>query len=206
MRLTELSLLHPRFRSASRSLEQLLVAAKIPLRRFEGARTPDRQLELFLQTRVPIVKPPHVTFTKPWQSRHQFGLAEDWVFWVNNTWSWVEPEHGMWAKYWELAHSVDLEPLKFEAPHVQLAGMDPQALAAGDYPTGGDSSWATWLDAQIHAWGHEQRLVHGFTIPGAPAEYVVPPAPPVARPPIILPPGLLFDEGTGMCRIDGTST
>lgn len=204
MRLTELSLLHPRFRSASRALEQLLVAAKIPLRRFEGARTPDRQLELFLQTRVPIIKPPHVTFSKPWRSRHQFGLAEDWVFWVNNTWSWVEPERGMWAKYWELARTVDLEPLKFEAPHVQLAGTDPQSLAAGDYPVGGDSSWSAWLDAQIHAWGHEQRLVHGFALPGAPAEYVVP-APPVVRPPIILPPGLAYDEDSGICRIDGTS-
>jgi peptidoglycan L-alanyl-D-glutamate endopeptidase CwlK len=201
MRLTDLSLLHPTMRVASLALDAGVTKAKLPLRIFEGARTPERQADLYCEGRVPGIGTPgkFTTFSRPWRSRHQFGLAQDRVFFVNGIFTWVEPEKGMWSKYWELARACGLEPLKFEAPHVQLAGIKTSNLAVGDFPDGGDSSWSTWVASCIHRWGDATRMVHTIVMPAAPPSTEV--NEPVARPVIELPPGLLYDEASGMCVV-----
>lgn len=201
MRLTDLSLLHPTMRAASLALDAGLAAAKIPLRLFEGARTPERQADLYCEGRVPGIGTPgkFTTFALPWRSRHQYGLAQDRVFFVNGVWSWVEPEKGMWSRYWEIARDCGLEPLKFEAPHVQLMDIHTPDLLAGKFPPGGDSSWSSWVASCVHTWGNTTRMVHNIVMPAAPPFSEMPVH--ADRPHIDLPPGMLYDEATGTCRV-----
>jgi peptidoglycan L-alanyl-D-glutamate endopeptidase CwlK len=70
----------------------------------------------------------------------------------------------------EIGQKHGLMPLKFETPHLQLAGTSSNALIGGLYPDRGDDSWAENLAAAISAWR------------GTP---VAPPFPSVAdRPPV----------------------
>ena len=198
-------LLHPTMRAAVRELAQLLAEADIPLRLYEGWRGPDRQAELYLQGRAPGHGTPgvHVTQSMPWIGRHQYGLASDFVFWVNG-WTWVEPEHGMWDEYDKLAPKAGLVSVPFERPHVQLAGVALSDLLLGKYPDGGDLSWRNNFVAAVATW--KPRTEGGFTWRSAP------PLPPdtshvdeltAEGRAWAVPPGYVFDEERGMCLISG---
>jgi peptidoglycan LD-endopeptidase CwlK len=149
--------LHPIFREKSRELLEALAAEGIPFRLFEGFRSAERQLYLFAQgrTRPGAV----VTRARPWTSYHQYGLAGDFVLFEEGKWSW--DASGARARHWqrldELGKQLGLEPLSFEMPHLQLAGLRIDDLAAGRYPAGGDSIWQGALDQAIAIWKHSHN-------------------------------------------------
>jgi peptidoglycan LD-endopeptidase CwlK len=166
--------LHLETRIRVEALVAALRAEQIPLAVYESVRTPTRQANLYARGRVPgqgeLGKT--VTRAKAWQSLHQFGLAVDMVFRSGAAWSWVAPRPGQWERYHELARAQGLEPLSFEKPHVQLAGLDLEELRRGVYPTGGGDAWEQWLNRQIGDWGEAPRLVFGLHHPGAPPAVV----------------------------------
>jgi peptidoglycan L-alanyl-D-glutamate endopeptidase CwlK len=73
---------------------------------------------------------------------------------INGQWSWTTS--GQYAQAWERLHEIGrnagLEPLSWELPHLQLAGWTTAQLKAGDYPAGGDESWAENLEDAIAGW------------------------------------------------------
>ncbi len=161
--------LHPLMRTRAADLASHLAVEKIPLLPFECGRTPMRQRDLYLQGRgSPTGK--IVTKAKPWESFHQYGMAEDNVFFVNGIWTWDEPERGMWARYTQLADQCGLRSLSFEKPHVELP-LRIADLQTGVYLPGGDSTWQAWLEAQIEAWGPGSREINGIFLPGAPPQF-----------------------------------
>ena len=163
--------LHPVLRSALAELDMRLRDLGIPLRLYEGARTPDRQAALYLKGRGVGPAGQTVTKAKPWQSFHQFGLAADYVFFVDGKWTWKEPDEGMWDRYTLLAEAAQLRTLSFERPHAEWPS--PLALLqVGHYPEGGDDSWRSWLETQVESWGHDYREVGGITMPGAPPLFI----------------------------------
>lgn len=177
--------LHGAFRSALfDKLLPLLAKEGLPLRVYEGARTPFRQAELYARGRVAghgdLGK--HVTFSLAWHSMHQFGLAADMVFFVNGGWSWDEPQDhkGAWKRYQQLAAQCGLEPVRkkdgsiLEWPHVQLPS-NLVKLRAGEYPPGGDEQWAWFLNQQIDAWGGEPKTFWAQQHPAAPPRAIVGP-------------------------------
>jgi peptidoglycan L-alanyl-D-glutamate endopeptidase CwlK len=207
-------------RDARRALAADLSAAGIPLQPFEGWRPAQRQADLYIQDRVPSWKGNpnvHVTFSRPWIGRHVYGLADDWVYLVNGNWTWTEPEKGMWDEFDKRAEAVGLESVKFERPHVQLAGIKLSDLLAGKYPDGGDSSWANNLAHEVNTWGRSPKIVvvegvefKWMGAPPVPATNVMAPPVPAAVPttdPHVLspgrawevPPDYLFDEEQAMC-------
>lgn len=144
--------LHPVFREKAGSLLQECAKADLPFRLFEGFRSPQRQRELYQQGRT---TPGNiVTKAMAWQSLHQYGVAADFVLFVNGRWSWADTgdfkQH--WKKLHQLADKVGLEPLSWELPHLQLKGLPLSQLMAGHYPSGGDSDWADNLRQAITHW------------------------------------------------------
>lgn len=166
---TDRSHLHPVFRVKLADLDAALASAGLPLQLFEAGRAPQRQQELYAQGRISGCGTfgKHVTNAKPWQSFHQFGLAADYVFFVDGKWTWNEPTPGAWARYTEIAAQVGLRSLSFERPHVELP-VPLTSLQAGRYPDGGDQAWIDWLDAMVESWGSAARTVDGIVYPGAP--------------------------------------
>lgn len=168
-RLQDRSLLHPVLRDRLSILDVRLLDAGIPMRLYEGARTPWRQAELYARGRtVPNSK--KVTKAMAWRSHHQFGVAADFVFFVDGGWTWSEPEPGQWLGYQELAKAVGLDLLSFEKPHVQLP-WSIDDLRRGLYPIGGDATWRAWLGAQLEQWGTFEKDVGGVFHPGAPPSF-----------------------------------
>ena len=172
-RSADLALLHPVFRGNVQNVLQALAQQQIPFRVFEAFRYPERQADLYAQGRS---KPGNiVTHSMPWRSYHQFGLGADFVLYVNGVWSWdtSTQQHRQW---WQSLHQIGaangLEPLSFEAPHLQLGGTSSDALAAGIYPNGGNDAWAEPLAAVIRGWKGQ---------PAAP-----PPPPTPQRPPLVV--------------------
>ncbi|UCF90750.1 MAG: D-alanyl-D-alanine carboxypeptidase family protein [Desulfobacterales bacterium] len=144
--------LHPTFRSKLSVLADKLASEGMPFRIFEGLRSPQRQQYLFDQGRT---RPGNiVTNARPWTSNHQYGLAADLVLFENGSWSWDTsgPKKGWWNRLHELARAQGLEPLSWELPHIQLQGLDTAKLREGNYPPGGDRSWADCLEAHIYSW------------------------------------------------------
>ncbi len=141
VRNTDPSYLHPLFRAKARELLELLELEGIPFRLFEGYRSPDRQQYLYAQGRTRPGK--IVTRARPCQSYHQYGLAGDFVLFVNGKWSWetLGASAGHWRRLHEAGKRLGLEPLSFELPHLQAAGLRIADLAASRYPVGGDASW-----------------------------------------------------------------
>jgi hypothetical protein len=138
---------------------------------FEGYRTPERQRYLYSKGRT---RPgPRVSNAKPWQSLHQYGVAGDFVLYLDGGWSWsTSGIHGRWwDRLHELGTQVGLRPLTWEKPHLQLEGVALSDLRNGRYPEGGDQGWAENLEDAIVAWS------------GSPA---APPAPTIVadRPPL----------------------
>ena len=52
----------------------------------------------------------------------------------------------------EIGIENGLKPLSWEKPHLQMEGVALSDLTAGNYPPGGDDSWAENLEAAIVAW------------------------------------------------------
>lgn len=174
-RQSDLALLHPKFRGEVAGLVSALHSAGLPLEPFETARTPERQVELFKQGRMAGYGKlgHHVTWDVAWTSRHQYGLAVDLVFKVAGQWTWNEPNKGDWQRFQDLAARFGLQAVRnaagaiIEWPHVQ----DPWPLIklrAGEYPPGGDRSWADFFNASVFRWGTAPHRVGATDHPGAP--------------------------------------
>ena len=118
---------------------------------FEGYRTPFRQQQIF-------DKHDGSTNARAWQSNHNYGMAADFVFFENSNWHWKTT--GKYAAWWDRFHAIGraegLHPLSWEQPHLELQHSDWKDLYEGQYPAGGDESWAANLAANIAAWGHRK--------------------------------------------------
>ncbi|KJR43135.1 Peptidase M15B and M15C, D,D-carboxypeptidase VanY/endolysins domain protein [Candidatus Magnetoovum chiemensis] len=144
--------LHPLLRGKITALMQKLDVENLPFKLFEGYRSPQRQRELYSKGRSVAGK--IVTNAKPWSSYHQYGLAVDFVLYINGKWSWdTNGDKGKWwDKLHELAKNIGLERLSFEKPHLQLKGLTINDLLKGNYPPDGDSDWAENLANNIYSW------------------------------------------------------
>lgn len=144
--------LHPVFREKVQTLVQMFTNERLPFRLFEGFRTPQRQHDLYTRGRT---QPGSiVTKAQPWSSHHQYGVAGDFVLFINGNWSWDDSgeRRQWWSMLHELARQVGLEPISWETPHLQLQNVNIADLRAGHYPSGGDEEWADNLENAIHAW------------------------------------------------------
>ncbi|WP_019675235.1 M15 family metallopeptidase [Arsukibacterium perlucidum] len=168
---TEMAHLHPVFRHKVELLLQDLARASLPFRIFEGFRSPQRQRDLYSQSRT---RPgPRVTNADAWSSLHQYGVAADFVLFIDGKWSWDDSAER--KKWWQQLHKLaakhGLQPLSWELPHLQMQDLNLSELQAGNYPQGGDSDWAENLQQAIDSWR------------GSPAAPPLPPGLP-ARPPL----------------------
>jgi peptidoglycan L-alanyl-D-glutamate endopeptidase CwlK len=137
------TLLHPILRTALAVILPQLEAEGMPFGIFEGFRSPERQAQLYAEGRTQPGKV--VTKAHPWDSYHQFGLAADIVGRPKSQWSWSVPE-SWWHRLHELGREHGLEPLSFEQPHLQVAGLKLAAIKTGSLPAG-DETWARNLSA-----------------------------------------------------------
>ena len=145
--------LHPVVREKVDVLIKRLKDEKNPLRLFEGFRTPQRQAYLYSKGRT--IEGSIVTHANAWQSLHQYGLACDFVLFIDGKWSWSTSGKNKryWQRYHELAREIGLQPLRWEKPHVQLAGATWKKLYAGNYPNAGGLDWAENIEKTIVEWG-----------------------------------------------------
>jgi hypothetical protein len=151
---SDLKKLHPVMRKNVKSLLKLLADEEIPFKLFEGYRTPERQRYLYSKGRT---RPgPKVSNAKSWQSLHQYGVAGDFVLYLDGRWSWSWSTSGIHGRWWDRLHElgtqVGLKPLSWEKPHLQLEGVTLSDLRNGRYPEGGDQSWAENLEDIIVGW------------------------------------------------------
>jgi len=155
-RISELDLLHPVVRNAVQEVFAQLEKEEIPFRVFESFRSPERQRMLYAQGRT--APGPRVTKAQPWSSYHQYGLAADFVLFIDGKWSWDDkgPRRKYWQRLHEIARAHGLEPLSWELPHLQYVGTTIEKLRAGDYPSFGDDSWADNLATAIEGWDGKQ--------------------------------------------------
>lgn len=148
----DLDKLHPVVREKVQALITQLDKENIPLRLFEGYRFPQRQHQLYSKGRTTPGK--RVTKADAWSSYHQYGMACDFVLYIDGKWSWQT--RGKYAKYWkryqEIGVEVGLKPLSWELPHLQLHNLNLASLRNGDYPEGGDESWSENLRSEIENW------------------------------------------------------
>ncbi|MEQ5796257.1 D-alanyl-D-alanine carboxypeptidase family protein [Paracoccus sp. NFXS7] len=147
--------LHPIVREKVTLIVDQLVKEGIPLAVFEAVRTPQRQAVLFAKGRT--APGPKVTWSQPWQSYHQYGLAVDLVIRDSDGWSW--DDSGANARHWARMHQIaathgmtalfNRHGRLIEKPHIQLRGLSIRELFAGHYPDGGDADWADALSDMI---------------------------------------------------------
>ena len=148
----EMNHLHPVCREKVQGVLDACEREDIPFRMFEGYRSPHRQQYLYEQGRT---RPGSiVTHAGPWISIHQYGLAADFVLYENGGWSWdTSGSRGdWWSRLHEIGREQGLEPLSWEMPHLQRSGVSLSDLKAGQYPAGGDLSWAECLESAIVSW------------------------------------------------------
>ena len=177
VRNNDTNLLHPNVRVAVLKIENTLKGEDIPLRIFEAFRFPQRQADLYAQGRT---KPGGiVTYAQPWHSYHQYGLAVDFVLFVNGQWSWDDStpaKKQWWKRMHELGKDNGLTPLGFETPHLQISETSSNALIHGHYPPGGDDSWSENLASAIDNWHSSPSAPPSPTIPRRPSlpkKYIV---------------------------------
>ena len=144
--------LHPAVRHRMRAVRDALHAEGHPFEIFEAFRTPQRQADLYAQGRTAPGR--IVTKAPPWSSYHQYGLACDFVLFDDGQWSWDDKgaNAAAWKRLDVVGRQNGLEPLSFERPHLQLAGLDIDDLRAGRYPPGGDLAWGENVAAAIRSW------------------------------------------------------
>jgi hypothetical protein len=149
---SDLKKLHPEMRKKVKSLLKLLEDEDIPFKLFEGYRTPKRQRFLYAKGRT--TPGPRVSNAAPWKSLHQYGVASDFVLYINGQWSWSTSgiNGRRWERLHELGAQVGLKPLSWEKPHLQMEGVTLSNLRNGRYPDGGDQSWAENLEDMIVNW------------------------------------------------------
>ena len=157
MRRTDLMALHPVFRDAVNQLLEAFQKEGLPFRLFEAFRSPVRQAWLYSQGRPGGGSGPIVTHAEAWQSYHQYGLAADFVLWINGQWSWstLGVNAGRWERLHKLGAKFGLETLNFETPHLQLAGLKIAGLQEGTFPSDSDTSWRDNLEGAIISWNGE---------------------------------------------------
>jgi len=142
--------LHPRMRTAAELLDAAILAAGLPLRFYEGARSPDRQAELYARGRTAPGK--IVTHAKPWQSFHQYGCAVDYAGWSDHDgWTWPRADDPLWLAFTKMAGNLGLRTLAFERPHVELP-LAMSELRGGRLPPGADASFRLWFEAACFSW------------------------------------------------------
>lgn len=137
--------LHPMMRSAAAEVIRQCEAEKLPFRLFEGYRFPRRQSQLFLDQR---------TRSTPWKSYHNYGLAADFVLFLEGKYVWANNslyDH-LWQRLQEIGELYGLETLEGERPHLQIATLELSNLMAGRYPGGGDQSWERNLQIALKDW------------------------------------------------------
>jgi peptidoglycan L-alanyl-D-glutamate endopeptidase CwlK len=147
-----MSHLHPTYRRKAEAVLEGCSKEGLPFKIFEGFRSPQRQQFLYEQGRT---RPGNVvTNAEPWRSIHQYGLAADFVLHESGRWSWdtAGEKRNWWSRLHEIGRAQGLEPLGWEAPHLQLSGLPIADLQAGRYPEGGDLSWAECLESAIISW------------------------------------------------------
>ncbi|MFO8090180.1 MAG: D-alanyl-D-alanine carboxypeptidase family protein [Desulfatiglandaceae bacterium] len=148
----EMNHLHPVCRERVQGVLDACAREGIPFRMFEGYRSPHRQQYLYEQgrTRPGAI----VTHAGPWTSIHQYGLAADFVLFENGGWSWDTSgsKEDWWSRLHEIGREYGLEPLSWEMPHLQMSRVSLSDLKAGQYPGGGDLSWAECLESAIVVW------------------------------------------------------
>lgn len=108
--------LHPKarthFMNLAAQMEDQYKTRQIPtlFRPFEGYRSPERQNYLFHVMKT--------TKARAFQSAHNYGLAVDFVPWVNGAWSW--DQHHDWKA---LAFCADqrglFRPLAWDLAHIE---------------------------------------------------------------------------------------
>lgn len=126
--------LHPAFRVIALELLERLAAEGLPFKLFEGFRSEERQAWLYASGRT---RPgPIITKAQPGLSYHQYGLAGDFVLFIDGKWSWDTSKQNAekWRRLQEIGMELGLEPLSFELPHLQLAGLKIADLKAGRLP------------------------------------------------------------------------
>jgi peptidoglycan L-alanyl-D-glutamate endopeptidase CwlK len=174
--------LHPVFREKVKELLKIIEDERLPFKLFEGYRSASRQAKLYAQGRT---APGNiVTKARPWTSNHQYGLAGDFVLFVNGDWSWSESGKYayMWKRLHDIGRSLGLTPLSWEVPHLELVGLKTAALREGDYPAGGDKSWADNLTRAIDDWDGDdappypeiKEISEPVDIPVAPIDVPIP--------------------------------
>jgi peptidoglycan L-alanyl-D-glutamate endopeptidase CwlK len=145
----DVSLLHPLMRAKAASVLQDCIAEGLPIRLFEGWRSPVRQRYLYEQGRT---RPGNIiTYARGWESYHQYGLASDFVGFVNGNWTWDLPR-ASWNTLHDIGRSHGLEPLGFETPHLQIDDLRIGDLMDGEWPEGGDASWFDNLAEAVAGW------------------------------------------------------
>ena len=193
---TELEHLHPNF---AVRVEQLLDFAQrvknMPIELYEGWRSPDRQALLYAKGRAAGVGEPghHVTFERAWQSSHQYGMAGDFVWFLDGKWSWEPPAGHSWQELYEIADKIGLQHLDFEKPHLQMPNFSGRRVLSGQdkLPPDGGSDWEVNMEQAIIAWGPQPKVVSGILHPGAPSP------PGEERPVIQVPEGMVWDDRKG---------
>lgn len=151
-RSADVALLHPAIRQSVQDVQQQLNSEGFDFHIFEAYRSPQRQAYLYAQGRT---RPGGiVTYAKSWTSYHQYGLAVDFVLKTNGNWDWSSsgPKAQAWKRLHEVGRAHGLEPLNFEEPHLQMAGLRIDDLHAGRFPPNGDTGWAENLEAVIAGW------------------------------------------------------
>lgn len=134
--------LHPKVRVAVVKVYVQLQSEGIPFRIFEAFRYLERQTELYAQGRT---KPGNiVTYAKAWSSFHQYGLAVDFVLYINGAWSWDDGRAKLkwWNRMHQFGDAEGLMRLNFETPHLQISDVDVKDLRKGVYPPDGDKLWS----------------------------------------------------------------
>jgi peptidoglycan L-alanyl-D-glutamate endopeptidase CwlK len=157
MRSSQLAYLHPLLRDKVPALEGAIATAGLPLRLFESYRSPFRQRELYAARK---------SRARAWESFHQYGLAVDYVFWVNGDWSWQEPAPGYWKIWRGIIEDQGLRALSFEEPHAEMP-VHLADLEAGRIPPG-DFVWRANLATEAERWGTAARTFKVEVHPGAP--------------------------------------
>lgn len=151
-RSAELAFLHPDIRQSVQAIQRQLNGEGFPFEIFEAFRSPQRQAYLYAQGRTRSGN--IVTKARPWTSYHQYGFAVDFVLKTNGKWDWSDtgPNATAWKRLHEVGRAHGMEPLSWETPHLQMAGLRMNDLHSGHFPPGGDSSWAENLEAAIAGW------------------------------------------------------
>lgn len=148
---TAMEHLHPTFRSKAQALMQMFSDERIPFRLFEGFRTPQRQWDLYAQGRT---RPGSiVTKAQPWSSYHQYGIAGDFVLFINDAWAGTTPasDGNGGPSCMNLPGALTWNPWGGKNL-ISNYKMSISLISAQATTPRGDETWADNLEDAIHAW------------------------------------------------------